>query len=98
MEMPYLLSVVIKSVHEIFKFRGMDPASYLIPVSIDMRSSEDVKQELFFNHVSYLFFQIHSNDADDLAGMISKIKNQMYDQVKSGLPKDIQDEIGRAHV
>ena len=91
MEMPYLLSVVIQSFHELFKSRGLAAPSYLIPLSIDMRRGEDLKQELFFNHVSYLFFQVPQDRATDLKGMIGIIKKQMYDQIQSGLPKDIQE-------
>ncbi len=91
MEMPYLLSCVIRAVHALFRARGLQPGSYLIPVSVDMRQGGDVKQELFFNHVSYLFFQVDAKDADDLTAMIADIKAQMYDQVRAGLPGDIQE-------
>ena len=89
MEMPYLLSVVIQTVHELFKKKGIPASNYLIPVTIDMRTSEDIRRELFFNHVSYFFFQTHAGDTDNLREMIKTIKQQMYEQVKSGLPEDI---------
>ncbi len=89
MEMPYLLSVVIQTVHELFKKKNIPASSYLIPVTIDMRTSEDIRRELFFNHVSYFFFQTHAGDTGNLKDMIKTIKQQMYEQVKSGLPEDI---------
>jgi hypothetical protein len=91
MEMPYLLSVVIQSVHELFTCRGVVSPGYLIPLSIDMRKGEDMKKELFFNHVSYIFFQIGRDSTTDLKEMTGIIKRQMYDQIQSGLPKDIQE-------
>lgn len=91
MEMPYLLSVVIQAVNKLFKAKGVPSASYLIPTTIDMRVGEDIRQELFFNHVSYLFFQTHSGGMDNLKGIIKTIKLQMYEQVKAGLPEDIME-------
>lgn len=91
MEMPYLLSIVIKSIHDLFMFRGITAGSYLIPVTIDMRRGEDVKKELFFNHVSYLFFQIQAGGTDNLKGLINSVKQQMYEQVKAGFPEDLAE-------
>jgi hypothetical protein len=54
-----------------------------------MRTGEDIKQEMFFNHVSYLFYQVPASEAGDREKTIMSIRNQMYDQIKSGLPKDV---------
>jgi len=89
MEMPYLLSAVIHTLHRLFKSKKISNRSYLIPVSIDMRTDENLKQELFFNHVSYLFFQILKDEAENFTEMINIVKNQMYEQIRAGLPKDI---------
>ncbi len=90
METPYLLSVIIQAVHELFMTRGlMTSDSYLVPVSIDMRTGKDMRQELFFNHVSYLFYQVPAVEAGDLSKMIITIRNQMYNQIKADLPKDV---------
>lgn len=91
MEMPYLLANVIQAVQGLFKKRGLSVSSFLTPVSVDMRAGKDIKQELFFNHVSYLFFQISSGNMDSLKGLINSIKQQMYEQVKSGFPKDLAE-------
>lgn len=91
MEMPYLLSVVIQTVHELFRSRARTTSSYLVPVSIDMRPGKDAMQELFFNHVSYLFFQAQANGTDNLKGLINSVKQQMYEQVKAGFPADLAE-------
>ncbi|MCK5504699.1 MAG: hypothetical protein KAJ10_06030 [Thermodesulfovibrionia bacterium] len=89
METPYFLSVVIQAVHELFSKRCLLSDSYLVPASVDMRTGEDIKQEMFFNHVSYLFYQVPASEAGDREKTIMSIRNQMYDQIKSGLPKDV---------
>lgn len=91
MEMPYLLSVVIQTVHELFQGRARTASSYLVPVSIDMRPGKDAVQELFFNHVSYLFFQAQADGTDNLKGLINSVKQQMYEQVKAGFPSDLAE-------
>ena len=89
MESPYLLSVIVQSMRELFKSRQMTGASYLVPVTMDLRPGLDPLQEVFFNYVSYLFYQIPVPEVDDRKGLIALLKQQMYDQVKSGFPKDL---------
>ncbi len=89
METPYLLSVIMQAVNGLFMSRKSEEGSYLAAVSIDMRSCEDIKQELFFNHVSYLFFQAQSHLVNNRNELVNSVKLQMYDQIKTGLPRDI---------
>jgi hypothetical protein len=89
MESPYLLSVIVQSMRELFKRRQMAGSSYLIPVTMDLRSGIDPLQEVFFNYVSYLFYQVPVSEVDDRGGLIALLKRQMYDQVKAGFPKDL---------
>jgi hypothetical protein len=89
MESSYLLSVIIQSMRELFKGRQVTGNSYLVPVTMDLRPGLDPLQEVFFNYVSYLFYQIPIHEIDDRKGLIALLKQQMYDQVKSGFPKDL---------
>ncbi len=91
MEMPYLLAVTVQAVHGLFQRKGMAAPNYVVPVSLDMRNDGDIRQELFFNHVSYLFFKVLAEEADDLKSTINTIKQQMYYQVKSGMPGDVAE-------
>jgi len=91
MESPYLLSVIIQSMHELFMTKQEAGSSYLIPVTLDLRPNKDPLQEMFFNYVSYLFYQIPIDAVVDRKGLIALLKQQMYDQVKSGFPKDLAE-------
>lgn len=91
MESPYLLAVIILSMHQLFKSRNIDSNSYLIPVTLDLRPNKDPLQEIFFNYVSYLFYQIPASEVVDRKGLIVLLKQQMFDQVKSGFPKDLAE-------
>jgi hypothetical protein len=89
MESPFFLVVITQAVHELCASRLGSGSSYLIPVTIDLRTGKDPLQELFFNHMSYLFYQIPVDHCADLKELITLLKQQMYDQVKSGFPRDL---------
>jgi len=89
MESPYLLSVIVQCMHELMVSKQMNAVSYLVPVTMDLRPGLDKLQEIFFNYVSYLFYQIPIQEIGDRKGLIALLKQQMYDQVKSGFPKDL---------
>jgi hypothetical protein len=91
MESPYFLAAITQAMHELFEEMQGDGSSYLIPVTADFRPGKDSLQEIFFNHVSYLFYQIPVEETGDMKGLIAMFKQQMYDQVKSGFPKDLAE-------
>ena len=89
MESPFFLAVITQAIHELFSARSDDGSSYLIPVTTDLRSGQDILNELFFNHVSFLFYQIPVDRCQDMKELISQFKLQMYENVKSGFPRDL---------
>lgn len=89
MESPYFLAILIQTIHELFLSRSDTGSCYLIPSTMDLRPGKDPLQELFFNHVSYIFYQAPVEQADDLKGLITLFKQQMYDQVKARFPRDL---------
>lgn len=91
MESPYLLSVIIQCMHGLFTTKQEAGSSYLIPVTLDLRPNKDPLQEMFFNYVSYLFYQVPVDQVADRKELIALLKQQMYDQVKSGFPKDLAE-------
>lgn len=91
MESPFFLAAITRTVHELFTARSDTGSSYLIPVTTDLRPGKDPLQEMFFNHVSYLFYQIPVQQGADMKGLITAFKQQMYDQVKAGFPRDLAE-------
>lgn len=91
METPYLLSVIMQAMDGLFMSRKAEEGSYLAAATIDMRTGGDIKQELFFNHVSYLFFQAQRDLVNNRKELANSIKLQMYDQIKTGVPRDIME-------
>ena len=89
--MPYMLGVAMKVLHGIFTDRNICTGDYVISVSIDTRPPEKVRQEIFFNHLSFFLFLIQGHEADSFPALLSSIKRQLYSQVKSRLPQDIEE-------
>ncbi len=91
MESPFFLAAITRTIHGLFSATSNDGTSYVIPVSTDLRPGKEPLQEIFFNHISFLFFQISLADAADRNVLLTAFKRQMYDQVKSGFPKDLSE-------
>ena len=89
MLMPYALAASVYALHGIFTGRGISSGDYVVPVSIDTRNREEVKKDLFFNHVSFFIFKAEASDASDFKALLKSLKEQMYAQVGSDLPGDI---------
>jgi NRPS condensation-like uncharacterized protein len=89
MESPFFLAVITQSMHELCAPSSAPGSCYLIPATMDLRPGKDRLQEVFFNYVSYLFYQIPVEQVGDMKDLITLLKQQMYDQVKSGLPRDL---------
>jgi NRPS condensation-like uncharacterized protein len=89
MFMPYALARSIQIMHKIFQEKNIPGSTYLIPVPMDMRNKEEAQKETFFNHFSFFLFKINADKVEDLAGLLTEIKNQMYAQVKTKLPEAI---------
>jgi hypothetical protein len=89
MAMPYTMAIAVQTLHEIFVSRGVDGGDYLVPVTVDNRSSRRETEAVFFNHVSFFLFRIDSREVEDFSDLLGTIKRQMYEQVKAGLGRDL---------
>ena len=90
MFMPYALGISIQVLHDIFTKRGIYTGDYIVPVSIDTRRAEKVAQEVFFNHMSFFLLRVKANEAGNFPVLLQSIKQQVYDQIKSDLPANIE--------
>jgi hypothetical protein len=79
---PYLLAHTARVMKTFYETERKRVGDMVVPVSIDLRKNE--QDEIFFNHLSFMFYRIKSTVEADLKSMISDIKQQMYSQVKQG--------------
>jgi hypothetical protein len=87
--MPYLLAEVCRILHPIFAGRGVAGTAYVVPASTDLRQGRDIREELFFNHNSMFFFQVMAQQATDRDGMVTTLKEQLYEQVAQRFPRKL---------
>lgn len=91
METPFFLAAVTSGLHNLFRARAVSGESYLVPVSTDLGPGRGKERELFFNHSSYLFYQVPASLGGDPEALTALFKEQMYDQIKSGFPRDLAE-------
>ena len=91
MLMPYALAKSAQIMHRVFEARNIPGSTYLIPVSIDGRAQEQTRRDIFFNHVSFFLFEIEADIINDLGLVLARVKEQMYEQVKSGFPAALKN-------
>jgi hypothetical protein len=89
MFMPYALAVSIQIMHRIFQKKNTTGTTYLIPVPMDTRTKEEAQKEILFNHFSFFIFKINADRVEDFTGLLTEIKNQMYEQAKNRIPQAI---------
>lgn len=87
--LPSMLAGSLTALHRLMQQRRYRGQNYVIPVSVVRRTGKDVWRKLFFNHVSFLFFQAPVELAGSPAAMARHLQAQLYEQMKSGLPEDI---------
>ncbi len=91
MVMPYVLALVIQLLHRAFVRKGIAAPDYVISVSLDLRQPERGDRDLFFNHVSFLFFRVPADLVSRRKDLLDSVKRQMYEQVKSGFPRHLAE-------
>ncbi len=87
--LPAMLSCMIPPLHKLMQKRGCSGPHYVIPVSLVRRTPEEIWGKLFFNHVSFIFFQIPARLAGSRQELALNLQNQLYERIKEGLPDDI---------
>jgi hypothetical protein len=89
MLMPYALAMAIEILHPVFQARRIPGQEYLIPVSLDARTLGKKWDEVFFNHLSFLFFEMPVAQAGNRPALLDLTIQQFYNQIRSGFPKAV---------
>ncbi|MEI6562960.1 MAG: hypothetical protein WCO42_01490 [bacterium] len=91
MFMPYTLAVSLEALAPAFARRGTGGGDYLVSVSVDLRPPEAAPACMFFNHVSFIFFQIPAAILPDRKALLKALRLQMYEQIQCGFPKALYE-------
>ena len=85
--MPFLLSAAVGAMHGAFAAKGNGGSEYVVAATIDGRSPAQAAKEVFFNHVSFLFFRFAVADAARPEALVRSALRQMYEQVRDQTPR-----------
>jgi hypothetical protein len=81
--MLFYLAAAIRAHHAVYRSRGADPGSYLVPLPVNVRP-RGAEGAVFRTHVSLLWFHLRPELADDLDGLLAELKAQRLSSIKQG--------------
>lgn len=91
MILPSLLARVLLPLHRLIQRRVASTGHYVVPVSIVRRQPEAKWETLFFNHLSFIVFQVPVEAVgDDIKALSALLRDQLYEQMKAGVAEDIE--------
>ncbi len=79
----YILGCVTKAFDSLFK-KNRCAGNMLIPINVDMRGTKFNSREIFFNHLSFMLFNVEQDLS--VSEYINNLKEQFIDQVKNKIP------------
>jgi hypothetical protein len=88
---PYALATAASAFHPLFNRPAMADFDFVISTSTDKQRAATRKRHLFFNDLSFLFFQFPVKAAvqrDALAGLL---RDQLVQQARDGLPAILEE-------
>jgi hypothetical protein len=82
--MLFYLAAAIRAHHAVFKARGLDPRSYVVPLPVNLRPKGG-GESMFRTHVSMLWFQVVPDLVEDFDALVAALKQQRRTSIKNGL-------------
>jgi hypothetical protein len=82
--MLYYLAASIRAHDAVFRARGVDPRSFVVPLPVNLRPKGG-EAALFRTHVSMLWFHVPAETAADFDALLEALKAQRRDSIKAGL-------------
>ncbi|MDH3212838.1 MAG: hypothetical protein OEM05_10170 [Myxococcales bacterium] len=80
--MLFYLAVAIRAHHAVYRARGADPGSYLVPLPVNLRP-RGTEGAIFRTHVSLIWFQVLPERADDFDALVADLKGQRLAAIKA---------------
>ena len=81
--MIFYLGIAIRAHHAVMRARGTVPASYVVPLPVNLRPKGS-DGGIFRTRVSLLWFQVPSACVDDLDALLGELKEQRRRAIRSG--------------
>ena len=81
--MLFYLAAAIRAHHAVFRERGADPGSYVVPLPVNVRP-RGAEGQVFRTHVSLLWFQVLPEQVEDFDKLLAELKEQRRAAIKNG--------------
>jgi len=78
----FYLAAAIRAHHAVFRARGVDPGSYVVPLAVNLRPKGAAKA-MFRTHVSLVWFQALPEEVGDIDALIATLKEQRLAAIKA---------------
>jgi hypothetical protein len=81
--MLFYLAAAIRAHGAVFRARGVDPGSFVVPLPVNLRP-KGAEGAIFRTHTSLLWFHVLSERAESLEGLLADLKEQRLSAIKQG--------------
>lgn len=82
--MLFYLAAGVRAHHAVFRARGVDPGSFVVPLPVNLRAKGG-QGEIFGTRISLIWFQVLPEQAGSLEGLIAQLKAQRLAAIKEEL-------------
>jgi len=82
--MLFYLAATLRAHHAVFRLRGQDPGSYVVPLPVNLRP-RGKEAAIYRTHVSLLWFQVPSERVGDFEALIEDLKEQRRRSIRDGI-------------
>ncbi len=88
---PYLLATAAAVFHPVFRAQAAGPCNFVVSVSTARTRTQAPRRRLFFNDLSFLYFQFPMDAATDRDTLAVSLREQLIRQGREGIPAAIED-------
>jgi hypothetical protein len=81
--MLFYLAAAMRAHHAVFRARGLDAGSYVVPLPVNLRPKGG-EGAVFRTHVSLIWFQAFPEQMDDFDGLVADLKAQRVAAIRAG--------------
>lgn len=80
--MLFHLAATIRAQHAVYRARGVEPGSYLVPLPVNLRP-KGAEGAIFRTHVSLIWFQVLPEIVGDFDALVAELKRQRLAAIKA---------------
>ena len=80
--MLFYMAATIRAHHAVFRDRGIDPGSFVLPLPVNLRP-KGREGAIFRTHTSLLWFHAPSEQVDDFDALLTALKQQRVDAIRA---------------